>query len=364
MEPANAAECACDICRNKLPFEMPPHLVEDCIGGRAIIFAGAGVSTENPIVLKDTLYDVLMNECGLTDSSHSFPSVAQQVEKQPNGRINLLSKIQERIDYITSFPELYRDATRFHRELATLWPIDTIVTTNWDDFFEKECAAVPFTRPEDIAFWDAANRRVLKIHGTVRSYGSIVASQTDYRRAKRELAKNLIGSQLKLLLATRSVIFVGYSLRDEDFDFVYSLVSREMKRLKRQGYVVTPRPTADERKRIEKCNLILIETDGAHFVEVLKEHARAKICMLPDEVYDEAAELLAEVAEAHDLLCDKVNFFKYPSVMFCAAYQDGLIHGLQRIVNMRATGQYSDRHRSYQIGYGYANWRKLRLKQK
>ena len=64
---------------------------------------------------------------------------------KPNGRKKLLKNIRERFDYIKSFPELERSASSFHRELAELYPIKTIITTNWDTYFEEYCAAVPIT---------------------------------------------------------------------------------------------------------------------------------------------------------------------------------------------------------------------------
>lgn len=45
-------------------------------------------------------------------------------------------------------------ATMFHRELSELHFVKTIVTTNWDTYFEDYCAAVPITIPEDFVYWD------------------------------------------------------------------------------------------------------------------------------------------------------------------------------------------------------------------
>ena len=32
--------------------------------------------------------------------------------------------------------------------------IENIITTNWDDFFERECGATPYVSPEDFALWE------------------------------------------------------------------------------------------------------------------------------------------------------------------------------------------------------------------
>jgi RNAse (barnase) inhibitor barstar len=84
----------------------------------------------------------------------------QMVVDQPNGRIELVTKIKKHLEYVDSFPELYQAASEFHRELATMFMVDTIITTNWDCIFERECAAQPFVNDADMAFWDAVERRV------------------------------------------------------------------------------------------------------------------------------------------------------------------------------------------------------------
>ena len=68
--------------------------------------------------------------------------------------------------------------------------------------------------------------------------------------------------------------------------------------------------------------------------------------------------------DAHSSFCSKVNFVKYPAALYCAYYQDGLIHGLERITNMRSSGQSSDVHRNRTKILGYLHRRKERLRQK
>ena len=86
------------------------------------------------------------------DESVSFSDLMQLYCNQPNGRKKLLKRIRERFNYISSFPELERQATAFHQELAQIYPIRTIITTNWDTYFEDYCGAIPITIPEDFAF--------------------------------------------------------------------------------------------------------------------------------------------------------------------------------------------------------------------
>lgn len=103
-----------------------------------------------------------------------------------------------------------RAATKFHRELAELYFIKTIITTNRDAYFEECCAATPITTPEDYIFWNENERCVLKIHGSINNLGSIIATEDDYTKCTESLEKGIIGSTLKTIMARCTVVFIGF----------------------------------------------------------------------------------------------------------------------------------------------------------
>jgi hypothetical protein len=234
-----SAKSICDCCKHHRDFELPEHLLAEFQAGKVAVLAGAGVSIESRPVLRQSLAETVAATLGCDVASLPFPDLMEKFSKRPNGRFELIKLIKDRFDYIYSHPELHDLATRFHSELATIFQIDTIVTTNWDTNFEDECGATPFVHSEDVAFWDVAERKVLKIHGTIQNYGSIVATRSDYDRAEGLLSRNMIGSLLKLLSATKTVVYFGYSLRDDDFVSLLLFVRTEMKDLTRISYIVT-----------------------------------------------------------------------------------------------------------------------------
>jgi NAD-dependent SIR2 family protein deacetylase len=177
----DSSDCVCQYCRLRKPFTLPEAVVADCHAGRLAIFAGAGISTEGRGVLPRTFYqDICASLAVDPEKAKPFPDVMSAFVARPNGRRLLLRKIRDRLAYVHSFAEIYGNATRFHSELATLYLADVIVTTNWDDYFERECGATPFVAPEDFAFWDVPGRKVFKLHGSVNSYSSLVATRPDY----------------------------------------------------------------------------------------------------------------------------------------------------------------------------------------
>jgi hypothetical protein len=240
--------------------------------GKIVLFAGAGVSTEAKGVMPNTFYNQIRHILGETDPNKSFPDVMQDFCSTPSGKIGLIQRIKDHFDYAYAHLSIYKDATRFHRELSTFFPIDTIVTTNWDTYFEDCCAATPFVEDRDIALWEVADRKVLKIHGSVSNFGSIVATRSDYDSCKARLNSGILGAHLKSLLATRSIIFIGYSLRDDDFLQVYESVRNALSDFHRQAYFVAPNISDEDRERLRAMNLHLIETDGTFFLSQIKTH--------------------------------------------------------------------------------------------
>lgn len=330
--------CECVFCKNNKPFDMPQEIIEASKNGELALFCGAGISTENRNVLPYTFYESIKSELGIKDEDIRFSELMQRYSDKPNGRRKLLQKIRERFEYIHSFPELEQDATKFHRELVELYFIKTIITTNWDTYFEDYCGATPITIPEDVIFMDESERCVLKIHGSISNLGTIIATSKDYKKCKKDLDKGIIGATLKTILAKNTVVFIGFSFGDEDFEQILTYIQREMKDVFPHIFIVT----LDEglQEKVGYKNITSIVTDGAFFLHRLK-------LMLTEEGLIENCHSMPMVDIAYDsvrLLHEKVShisFSNYPCVIFCLAYQDGVQHAFSRYFCLYKTGKYN-----------------------
>ena len=187
-----------------------------------------------------------------------------------------------------------------------------------------------------------ADRRVLKLHGTIANFGSIVATSSDYKKCAKRLNRGIVGAVLKSLLATRATVFVGYSLRDDDFLQVYRAVRRHLADFHHQAYFIAPRISDEDKLRLTKLNLRLIEADGQYFLSEIKRYAHKKRILCHDEMYEAAADLLAMVRQSHEWLHEKYDAAKCPQILFTSWYQDGMQHALERIVRLRGGGSLSD----------------------
>jgi SIR2-like domain len=336
----NNKSCTCFFCSKKLPFDLNEQLFESFKTGNLVLFAGSGISTECPEVFPFTLYDDVCADLRMKpDNGLGFPELMSRFCKQTNGRSKLLQKIKNRFSYIESFPELYQRATTFHSELSTMYPIDTIITTNWDNYFEKECGAIPFVTANDFAFWSIPGRKVIKIHGSVNSYGSLVITKEDYNRCYTQLSNGSIGSYLKLMLATKTIVYIGFSFKDDDFLKIHKFLSNEMKDILPQSYIVTLDDKSDA--RFHKLGLTPIYTDGTHFLSVLKNSLIEQNKMFPDDRFEIVKLFLSIVDLEHDNFSLQVNWQKHPEDIYTFCYQDGLKHALERMIALQNTGYYS-----------------------
>lgn len=329
---------------------MPKDIVDAAVKGNLVLFCGAGISTEGENVLPYSFYTSIREELEEKDDALSFSHLMQKYCVQADGRKKLLNRIRERFNYIHSFPELERQATSFHRELSEIHPIHTIITTNWDTYFEEYCGAIPITIPEDFAFWDDHSRFVIKIHGSINNLSSIIATTEDYDRCLGQLRNGIIGATLKTILATKTVVFVGFSFGDEDFAQIINYLRNEMGELYPHVYFVTLDETLKE--RLDYKNSTEIITSGTYFVHQLKLTLIEKEAIRNCSVYPIIQEALDTVLELHENV-SRIDMNAYPSVIYTLAYQDGVIHAFERFLQNYHTGEYNCPDIIGTIGKGY-----------
>lgn len=330
--------CECTVCKEQKPFVMPKEILDAAQNGELVLFCGAGISTENKSVLPFSFYKEVQQELEITDNTLPFSKLMQMYCDLPNGRRKLLKKIKARFEYIHSFPELERAATKFHHELAELYFIKTIITTNWDTYFEECCAATPITTPEDYVFWDENERCVLKIHGSINNLGSIIATEDDYTKCAESLEKGIIGATLKTILARRTVVFIGFSFGDEDLSQIIAYMQAELKEIMPHIYIVTIDEQLNSKLNYKNCTYIL--TDGTYFLHQLKLEMLERKLIENCDTLPTIQFVNSAINDLHKKI-SHINIHMYPCAIYCLAYQDGIIHAFERFIQLYNTGNYN-----------------------
>ena len=345
--------CECAICKNNKPFTFPKEIIDAALNGELVLFCGAGISTEDKNVLPYSFYTSIKNELDLKEEGVSFSELMQLYCNQPNGRKKLLKRIRERFHYISSFPELERQATAFHRELAQIYPIRTVITTNWDTYFEDYCGAIPITIPEDFAFWDDSSRCVLKIHGSIQNLSSIIATSEDYKKRFSELQNGIVGATLKSILATKTVVFIGFSFGDEDFSQIIDYLREEMGDIFPHIYIVTLDETLKDGQVYKSSPTIV--TSGTFFLHQLKFELIEEGVIKNHSVSPVVTEALVEMKELHHKV-SMLDLCQYPCAVYTLSYQDGVIHAFERFLQNYKTGEYNEPGRLVRVAGKYMEW--------
>jgi hypothetical protein len=109
-----------------------------------------------------------------------------------------------------------RRGSLLHLLIASL-PSREAVTTNYDTLFEAAWEAVDGQAPRILPSDAAPDERrwLLKLHGCIDHPGPIVLSRDDYLRFENEGIA--LAGIVQAMLLTRHLLFVGYSLSDDNF---------------------------------------------------------------------------------------------------------------------------------------------------
>lgn len=273
--------------------EVPRALIEQIQTGNCVLFVGAGISLgthgqrglPGGVQLARELARradfCTLGRCWNLDEDRrscrwdsgcvvSLPTVAQHCV-QEWGRRSLVAYVCDRLDAPALKP------LQAHRLIAAL-PFSIIVTTNFDRLLEealrdagKQVTLV--VGDAGIPYADVTKTLLVKMHGSVEQPASLVLTEEDYVRFFARLPA--LSTMLSGFFATRTLLFVGYSLADPNFRRLYLEVVGWLGEHKRRAYGDGWQPSPFEVRFWARQGLELIDADATTFLLALS-HALGK----------------------------------------------------------------------------------------
>jgi hypothetical protein len=304
-------------------------LKEDCV-----VFLGAGSTTEGRRQEGKTFYHHIKGLCEFHGVDHSFPELMQYFcDQMDGGRHNrLIREALSRIELFCLRGEDNYFATIFTNSIAEIPYFKTFITTNWDPFLERSLdVLVPMVEDRDLAFWDDHKRQVLKIHGCISRPYSIVATQTDYDNCMT--LRPLIFNKMRDLMATKSFLFVGYSMRDPDFEKVWSSICGSLGHFTHMAYALDPNASSDKISSWKGRGIQIFKTTDSAFLQALRERLE-KAELLPTESFVRFLRRERRRITSTHLKMGQTSVGRFSSAM----YQDGLLHELESILTSSSLG--------------------------
>ncbi|MFC1716095.1 SIR2 family protein, partial [Candidatus Poribacteria bacterium] len=208
---------------------IPEGLIEQIRNGNCVVFVGAGLSQGAglpgwPDLLRRMIVWAERHGKAISDRAELEESIKE-------GDLLLVAEeMHEQMgadDFCAFMEEVFLDQnikpTESHRHLARI-PFAASVTTNYDTLLEsaytllRDGANVPVITPANYAGLARRLRDdtfyVLKAHGTITNIETVILKRDDYREV---MFGNLAYRRhLEILFSTKTVLFIGFSLTDED----------------------------------------------------------------------------------------------------------------------------------------------------
>ncbi|HZU85447.1 MAG TPA: SIR2 family protein [Polyangiaceae bacterium] len=233
--------------------ELAGHMAQ----GQGALFVGAGISTTAGGPTWDKLVEPLRKRLVPPTQEVSPPLVAQFFRNQA-GDHELFSHLRALLGNL--------QPSAVHKALTAL-PVRVIVTTNYDSLIETafrlEGRHVHVIRDDhEIGLWNEAEEvQVLKLHGDIDSARSLVLTEQDYFRFMRE--HPAFKRKLVDLFCHRTVLFLGFSMRDPNVSMLYNVAVQELGEIKRQAYILTTDADVHLRRHWARQGLRMIPLQGA-----------------------------------------------------------------------------------------------------
>lgn len=188
---------------------------EGFVGRDPVLFAGAGVSVSAGLPTANVMVELFGSRLSLGVAGesilarHRFADVAFAVERRL-GRVALEQTVVQAFDVVQGVVP-----TAGH--LAAVASFRHIITTNYDNLFERACIArgIPYNvrSPSIEARGEGDQLTIFQLDGSVSDPSSLVVTERDALRARSDSSywRNVAEA-----IGARPVIVIGHSLRDEN----------------------------------------------------------------------------------------------------------------------------------------------------
>lgn len=165
-----------------------------------------------------------------------------------------------------------------HKLLANIPHFKRIFTTNYDTLLEDsyEQNEVRVVRNDADCAYINKPFTVFKIHGDFTAPDSVIITSDDYQNFFNANKNPIMWDLVKTEFATKNILFIGYSLEDDNILDIIRKVSEAQKSNQNEMFLIAPGISQEKREELRKLKVHYFDTIANVFLtqltEELKEH--------------------------------------------------------------------------------------------
>lgn len=237
-----------------------------------LLFAGAGFSMyagyPSGKDLAKTMHANLtpsqQNEIQLTSD---LLQVTEDIYNLKNGNKNFLIEILKK--------EFQKEPSSIetHQLLAKIPQIKTIITTNYDDLFERTNKKLEvIRRSSDYSIVSPKKQHLFKIHGDLTDTQNIILTKSDYNNFFIDnKVETVFWNAVKDKLASNHILFIGYSLEDSNVMYMFEKILRELGENRKELFFVAPSINSSKTNYLTRKGIEFIESSGEDLIKEIFE---------------------------------------------------------------------------------------------
>jgi HEAT repeat protein len=216
-------------------------LAQLVVQDNAILFVGPvlrGERDQAPEV--EQVADALAKRIQYQRPDRGLPAVARDFEVL-RGRQGLIMALREELEKQSSD----RPVPIYQLIADAVLPSTKILTTRFDRVLEQALDQfgkpyVLIVRDTDVPFFDESKVSLVKMQGDINQPDSLVITEDDVDAFISKLPT--ISDLVRAFFATKTLIFLGYDLSNDQFKRLFRQVTRDLSSFRRQAYAILSQP--------------------------------------------------------------------------------------------------------------------------
>lgn len=242
---------------------IPLELIEQILKGNCVLFLG--IESVLPNSDKELAME-LASYCEYHDPNLNLAQVAEYYELSLK-RHSLVERVCNWIEKQTYIP------FQVDQIIARL-PFSTVVMTRTDLLLEEAYrqagrSVTKIIRDEEVGFGDTQKVLLVKIHGSIDQVDSLVITERDHLSIFKR--RPVLSELVKLLYATKTILFIGYNLDDLHAKLLYREIVQEIGKFTRKAYAIWEGASKYSIQYWRNENVDIIDCDSLGFLQALEQ---------------------------------------------------------------------------------------------